>query len=234
MRSAHRIIRCVPPTRTQPAGPATQSEANGDGRRYGGLTAAERRADRRARLLDAALQLFATTGYAATTIEELCTAASISTRTFYEEVSGREELLLLLHDRILREAEEAAIAALMAAPSDDVRARATAAMRAYVEAMTRDPRHARLAYVEAVGVSPALEAQRHAWMRHFARLIAGEAQSLAQRGLAPRRDHSLTGMAVVGAIDRLIVHWAASSRRPSRERLVTEMSRFIVGALTAD
>ena len=208
--------------------------ANGDGRRYGGLTAAERRAERRARLLDAALQLFATTGYLQTTIEDLCSAASISTRTFYEEVSGREELLLLLHDGILRDAKSAAVEALAGAPADDVRARTTAAMRAYVEAMTRDPRRARIAYVEAVGVSPALEAQRHAWMRHFARLITAEAQSLALRGLAPRRDHSLTAIAVVGAIDRLIVHWAASSRRPSRERLVAEIARFIVGALTAD
>jgi AcrR family transcriptional regulator len=192
-------------------------DGNGDGRRYGGRTAAERRAERRTRLLDAGLQLFGTTGYAQTTIEELCSAASISTRTFYEEVSGREELLLLLHDGILGAAEEAAIDALAAAPADDLRARATAAMHAYVEAMTGDPRRARIAYVEAVGVSPALEAQRHAWMRHFARLIAAEGQSLAQRGLA----------------DRLIVHWAASSRRPSRERLVAEMSRFITGALTA-
>jgi AcrR family transcriptional regulator len=186
------------------------------------------------RLLDATLQLFGTAGYSQTTIEELCAAASISTRTFYEEVSGREELLLVLHDGILRDAEAAAVDALAQAPPDDVRARATAAMRAYVEAMTRDPRRARIAYVEAVGVSPALEAQRHAWMRHFAGLIATEARSLAQGGLAPRRDQSLTGMAVVGAIDRLIVHWAASTRRPSRERLVAEMARFIVGALTTN
>ena len=206
---------------------------NGDGRRYAGLTAAERRTERRARLLDAALQLYATTGYAQTTIEDLCAAASISTRTFYEEVSGREELLLLLHDGILRDAESAAIAALASSPADSIAPRARAAMRAYVDAMTRDPRRARIAYVEAVGVSPALEAQRHSWMRHFARLIAAEAQSLAQRGLAPRRDQSLAAIAIVGAIDRLIVHWAAASRRPSRERLVAEMARFIVGALTA-
>ena len=228
----------MPATRTQlaaqPAHSVHRPDANGDGRRYAGLTAAERRAERRARLLDAALQLFATTGYVQTTIEDLCSAASISTRTFYEEVGGREELLLLLHDGILRDAEAAAVAALLGAPDDDVRARTTAAMRAYVDAMTRDPRRARIAYVEAVGVSPALEAQRHAWMRHFARLITAEAQSLARRGLAPQRDHSLTAIAVVGAIDRLIVHWAASSRRPSRERLVAEISRFIVGALTAD
>src|SRR5215472_2798658 len=228
----------MPATRTQPTALPAPSphhpDTNGDGRRYGGMTAAERRAERRARLLDAALQLFATTGYVQTTIEDVCTAASISTRTFYEEVSGREELLLVLHDGILRDAESAAVAALAGAPPDDVRARTTAAMRAYVEAMTRDPRRARIAYVEAVGVSPALEAQRHAWMRHFARLITAEAQSLAQRGLAPRRDHSLTAIAVVGAIDRLIVHCAASPRRPSRERLVAEIARFIVGALTVD
>lgn len=203
------------------------------GRRYAGRTAVERRAERRRRLLEAGHELFGTAGYPATSIEELCAAAAISTRTFYEEVDGREELLLLLHAEVLRGAEAAVLRALSSAPLDDATARARAAMRAFVDFMTADPRNARLAYVEVVGVSPAVERQRHAWMEHFAALVQAEAAHLAGLGLVPRRDFELTGMAVVGAIDHLVVHWAAAHRRPSRERLVGEMVRFVVAALSA-
>ena len=47
-------------------------------RGYGGRSAAERRAERRERLLAAGLELFGTRGYAATSIERLCAAASVS------------------------------------------------------------------------------------------------------------------------------------------------------------
>ncbi|MQA12822.1 MAG: TetR family transcriptional regulator [Pseudonocardiaceae bacterium] len=58
-------------------------------RHYGGRSAQQRRSDRRARLLVAALDLIGTQGYAAATVEALCGAARVSTRTFYEEFGGR-------------------------------------------------------------------------------------------------------------------------------------------------
>ena len=47
------------------------------GRPYGGRSPEERRADRRRRLLDAALDRFGTTGYASTSITELCSSAGV-------------------------------------------------------------------------------------------------------------------------------------------------------------
>lgn len=83
-------------------------------RSYAGRTAAERRADRRERLLTAGLELFGTDGYARTPIERICATAGVSTRNFYEEFTGREALLMALHDRVTHRALDAVATALRA------------------------------------------------------------------------------------------------------------------------
>jgi AcrR family transcriptional regulator len=217
---------------TTPPAPARRRAA--EGRLYRGQSATERQEERRQRLIEAGLDLFAGQGYLATSIEEICAAAAISTRNFYEQVDGREGLLVLLHDIAMQRAQQAVLDALRGAPQDDVAARIRAPLTAFVEAMTADPRWARIAYVEVVGISAAVERRRHMWMNRFAKLMAAEADAIAERGLAPRRDHELTAVALVGAVDRLIVHWQASSRRRvPAQRLVDELARLVVAALSA-
>src|ERR1700743_249076 len=81
-------------------------------RDYGGRTATQRRAERRQRLMTAALELFGTEGYPATSIERLCARANVSTRNFYEDFASREALLIALHDQITQQAFDAVIEAV--------------------------------------------------------------------------------------------------------------------------
>ena len=73
------------------------------GRDYRGMSAEERLADRRERLILAAYTLFANPGFHATTIERLCATARISNRAFYECFSGREALMRAVYDRCVEE-----------------------------------------------------------------------------------------------------------------------------------
>jgi AcrR family transcriptional regulator len=230
MPRRYRTIVVMPATTP----PARAPKRAAEGRVYRGRSAVERQEERRQRLIEAGLDLFAGQGYHATSIEEICAAAAISTRNFYEQVDGREGLLVLLHDIAMQRAQEAVLDALARAPQDDVLARVSAPLSAFVNAMTDDPRWARIAYVEVVGISPEVERRRHMWMNRFAKLMAAEGDAIAERGLAPRRDHELIAVALVGAIDRLIVHWQASTRRrvPAR-RLVEELARMVVATLSA-
>jgi AcrR family transcriptional regulator len=213
--------------------PARARRSAAGGRVYRGQSATERQEERRQRLIEAGLDLFARQGYLGTSIEEICASAAISTRNFYEQVDGREGLLMLLHDIAMQRAQQAVVDALAGAPQDDVPARIRATLSAFVDAMTSDPRWARIAYVEVVGISAAVERRRHMWMNRFAKLMAAEADAIAERGLAPRRDHELTAVALVGAIDRLIVYWQASRRRVPAQKLVDELARLVVAALNA-
>lgn len=202
-------------------------------RRYRQQTTSERRAARRTRLIDAAVEAFGTNGYPATSIEQLCAAAGISARNFYEEFPSREALLVTLHDLLNERAFEAVVAALADIDATDVAARATEGVRAYFKVMTSDPRWARIALVESVGVSPEVERHRQAALDRFAVLLQAEADRLMETGLIPRRDYQLTSIGLVGAINGLINTWTTRDDWDAvLDDVIDESARLIMAALT--
>ena len=89
---------CAGDARMWPVGSAAQAP-----RRYRGITASERRAQRRERLLQAGLELFGTQGYASTSIRAVSAEASMNSRYFYESFSSREDLLYYVYERIVQD-----------------------------------------------------------------------------------------------------------------------------------
>lgn len=179
----------------------------------------------------AGLDLFGTTGYAATSIERLCATAGVSTRNFYEEFRNREALLVALHDRIAQRAAEAVTVALADAADADLRHRIELSAHAYLTTVAVDPRWARIAHVEVVGVSPAVEEHRLAWRRRWVEFLEAEAGRAARLGEAYDRDYHLAAVAFIGAANELVHHWFIHGRRPSLEELTAELSRLAVGIL---
>jgi AcrR family transcriptional regulator len=59
----------------------------------------KRRAETRARLMDAAFRVFAEKGYGHVTIEDVCDAAGYTRGAFYSQFESLEELFFLLYDR---------------------------------------------------------------------------------------------------------------------------------------
>ncbi|MFI9383607.1 TetR/AcrR family transcriptional regulator [Kutzneria sp. NPDC052558] len=173
------------------------------------MASEQRRAQRRQRLLEAALHLFTTLGYRQTKIVQICAEAGVSTRNFYEEFTGKEQVLLTLHDLINSTALDRVRAALAELESQDVVVRITVLLDAFVASVTADPRLPRLNYVEAVGVSEELERQHQDWVTRWADFIEAEARHAAANGVAPDRDYRLTAIALVGAITGLLREWQA-------------------------
>jgi AcrR family transcriptional regulator len=203
------------------------------GRRYGDKTAAERHDARRSRLVEAALDAFHESGYAGTSIEQLCARAGVSTRNFYEHFGSREQLLIELHDDLNGRALESVGRAVAAADPNDLAARAYAGVRAYFDVVTTDPRWARIAVVESVGVSPAAESHRAEALGRFAGLIELEADRLAAAGIVPARDFHLTAIALVGALLGLVNTWTTTPNWAARvDDVVDEAAQMIVAAIS--
>ncbi|MGH8630323.1 MAG: TetR/AcrR family transcriptional regulator, partial [Burkholderiales bacterium] len=173
---------------------------------YGGVAAEQRVAERRERLLEAALELFARQGYQNTPIEQLCTEARVTTRHFYEAFNGREALLLALYERIIGETQ-AVVREALQRPSTDLRARVAEGIRAFMQAYVSDRRRAQVGVLEVVGVSPAVERRRREVIHEFARVLEGYADALAAQGLLPRRDYHPVSVALVGGINELLAEW---------------------------
>ena len=193
------------------------------GRRYAGQAAEERRAERRRRLLDAAVELFGTRGYAGTTIEALYTEARLAPRHFYEQFPGREELLRAVYDETIEQVATAVTEARQAAPQD-VAGRVHVILDAFARAMLTDPRRARIAYREVPGTSAGLDRHALGVVRGFAAVVQQEAEAAAERGLLPVRDYGLMAMLLVGGTNAILLDWLSDERRRPIDDVLAELA----------
>ncbi|GGT17683.1 TetR family transcriptional regulator [Streptomyces kurssanovii] len=200
--------------------------------RYGGRSAEERRAERRSRFLDAGLRLFGDTpGYRATTVAALSDAAGLSTRQFYEEFRGLEDVLAALHLQVNDWAEEAALAALAEAADLPLAERATAVFRAYAANVTGDPRRIRITFLEIVGVSQQMERQRLARRARWVDFICAQAATAVERGEADPRDYRVAAAAFIGSVNGLLHDWTVGWVDATLDDLVDELVRMLLGIL---
>ena len=201
------------------------------GRPYRGMTPEARDADRRRRLLDAGLEAFGTVGYAATTIEGLCGAAGVTPRNFYDHFASREDLLAAVYDECIAEHGAAVVAALGEA-GEDLEAHVRAGLATAVRRWAEDERAARICLVEVVGVSERMETHRLRVLAGYAELLRADGERLAERGLVPRRDETVTAPALVGAITQVMTDWQhRPAERPPIETVIDEMTRLYVAVL---
>ncbi|SMC55517.1 TetR/AcrR family transcriptional regulator [Lentzea albidocapillata] len=201
-------------------------------RAYGGIPPEQRKAERRAKLLQAGLQLFTTNGFAATRISELCTEAGVSTRNFYEEFAAKEDLLRDLHDLINATAFAQVRDTLAGLESADVATRITTLLDVFVRSVTADPRAPHLNYVEAVGVNAEIEQQHVRWVNTWADFIESEALRAAAAGVAPQRSYRLTAIALVGAITGLLREWQAHRPPLAVDEIAAEIRELMLAAIT--
>lgn len=151
-----------------------------DQRVYAGATAAERIAARRARMLDAALDLLATGGWRALNVEAVSRTAGLTKRYFYESFSTVEELGAAL----IGQMEDDIVAAtdIRLPRGDAVReatdlsvASAQLAIGALIRYLAGDTRRARAVFVELAG-SPEANRLRLGLMRNIAERVAARAR----------------------------------------------------------
>jgi AcrR family transcriptional regulator len=194
-------------------------------RGYGGRSAAQLQLERRARLVASGLDLFATHGYAHCRIEQLCAQAKVTTRHFYEEFESREALLAAVYDMVIAHTRTAVLTALQNA-EDGAENRIKKAIKAFVHAYTDNPRYARIACIEVVGVSEDMARKRRAVIHEFAQVIETYANFLASTGALPERNYHLPCVAMVGAVNELMSEWLTVDHPPSVDELTDELLRL--------
>ncbi|MEU7894668.1 TetR/AcrR family transcriptional regulator [Nonomuraea sp. NPDC049152] len=166
--------------------------------------------------MTAAYTLYAKPGFAATTIERLCSEARISNRAFYECFGGREELLQALHERCVEEALAAVSKALQDAPAQ-LDARIIAGISTYIGFTTSDWRRARIMHVEVRRSGDVLITSRQRAVESFARIVEDVTQPFSDD--APIDRHLLT-LGLIGALQELLIEWVLAEEPPSTDELV--------------
>ncbi|WP_415976972.1 TetR/AcrR family transcriptional regulator [Rhodococcus sp. 077-4] len=174
-------------------------------RRYNGMSADDRTADRRARLLEAGLEVFATAGAQNTTMTAICAEAKLTERYFYQSFSSREDLLQHVVESVSDEIRTAALNALHA-PAPTVEEQVHNAISAFVGVLTDDRRKGRVAMIESLAVD-SLRDYRRKSMRAFAHLVAEQSRELYGEQAWPQPQSEINGLLFIGGLAELVIAW---------------------------
>ncbi|MFV8170952.1 TetR/AcrR family transcriptional regulator [Mycolicibacterium peregrinum] len=198
-----------------------------------GLDAEQRRAHRREQLLTAAFELIARDGYPNTSIEQICQAAYVGNKAFYEVFDSKEDCYLALLTQIAERIEEQAVAALADAP-DDPDETVHRLLSAFAHALVDDPRVAVVAFGECAGISPRVERARRENRRWTAAFLEGlwrqrEFPCLPENG--PVDYHDLA-VSTVGGLFESVADWlhqreTSSDAPPTIDTLIGTMTTFV-------
>jgi len=122
------------------------------GRRYRGLSAEERRADQRERLVRAAINEFASRGYHRTSVEDIVRSAHTSRTAFYAFFDNREAAMYAALQAALRGLLDSVRNGMRAAGPDT--RLIEVGVTAFVGYLVSDPAAARILLLEGIGTSP--------------------------------------------------------------------------------
>ena len=161
---------------------------------------------RRQRLLVAALQLFAETGYEETSVGAIVSRARMSKSAFYEHFSSKEhcfrELLAAEGGDLIRDVLSEA------ATGHDHHERLRLGITRFVHECFERSTVARLMIVESVGLSAAVDTVRHDLMGQFAGAVAEEVRhAMAHDAFYADKDPVVFGRAVVGAVNDAVSYF---------------------------
>jgi AcrR family transcriptional regulator len=181
-------------------------------RTYAGETGDERRARRRASLLDAALDLVADSGWERVTVRAVCGRARLNDRYFYESFADRDALLLATRDGIAT----AALRAFRQAIGDtSVDKRVRAVVEAVIDFFVDDPRRGRLMF----DPHEALRGRRREMVTLLAGIVADQATEILGDRAAPRPDRELGALTLVSGTMDVFASWLRGELDVTREHL---------------
>ncbi|MEV7319547.1 TetR/AcrR family transcriptional regulator [Streptomyces sp. NPDC093970] len=194
-------------------------------RTYGGETAEQRASLRRRRLLESGLELFASRGYAHTSISAVLRHAGLKDRYFTESFSSLDALMAAL----VRDIYEEQITRCAAVIGTDrpLRERARDMIDVVAGLPLQDPRKGRVKLAESLGAGPLTAHERRLGLQRMSGLV----DSLLREGVhRPGTDTAALSVAVVGAVGEMVLSWFNGVLDISREELV-DQGLFLFEAL---
>jgi AcrR family transcriptional regulator len=174
--------------------------------------------------LDVGLDLLGTEGSAALSVRSVCRRARLTDRYFYENFADRDALLLAVYDAVAYEAGQVLIGAVASRANSENETVARAAVDAFLDLITEDPRKGRVLLLEPLA-DQALGARSVAVSPAFAHIIR------AQLGSADETASELTATAIVGAMANLLIRWLDGSLAVDRNALAEYCVRLLVATM---
>jgi AcrR family transcriptional regulator len=200
-------------------------------RAYGGVPADQRREQRRAALVEAALEIIGTQGFAALTVSGLCRLTGLNDRYFNESFDSRDAIFFALIDQMVAEMA-VSISAAVAATERDLNSIARAGIAAVIEYLTDDPRKARIAFIEAP-TNAVVSQRRREVMDFFLDIANDHLVELLGSGHTqhPADKVRFAGVALFGVLMETTTAWLAGGLSITRDQLIDRQTELGIAML---
>ena len=197
-------------------------------RNYGGVSADERRSQRRAALLEAALDLFSEGGASAVTKRAVCARAHLNDRYYYEHFADRDAVLEAFAQDMTAQGLAAVLSATMGAGPDN-HAQVHAAADAALGFLIADPRRGKL--LLGSHTAEALQRARLATQHAIANAMTAQARELVADSDPTRVDTDMAAFSLVSGTMELVAAWLRGEFDASREHLVDLIAAMLLATV---
>jgi TetR/AcrR family fatty acid metabolism transcriptional regulator len=190
--------------------------------------------DKRGRILDAAVKVFAERGFHSATVAGIARAAGVADGTIYLYFKGKDDLLLRLFDEKMTELlgeARAAVARERTAPGKLRRF-----IQLHLALVERNPELASVLIVELRQSAQFLKAADRQKLAAYVDLIAEVVKGGQENGeIDANISPATVKRAVFGALDELALGWLLGGRRTTLKKTAAEVAEWLVrGLLPAD
>ena len=166
-------------------------------RRYGGVLPEERQRLRRAKLIEGAIEVFGTKGFHGATVREVCVAAHLTERYFYESFKTLPALFLATYLELRQQLMDLTLAALAQAEPTPL-GMLEPAMRVFLEFIRDDRRRGQIMLVDSFGVDNEVAAMSGATARDYSALLRLHLDRLVPKELLPLVSLDLLADGMIG------------------------------------
>lgn len=175
-------------------------------RRYGGVLPEERQRQRREKLIEGALEVFGNKGFHAATVREVCVAAHLTERYFYESFKSMTELFLAVYADLREKLMNDTLAALTKAEPTPL-GLLQPAIRVFLVFIQNDPRCGRIMLVDALGINSEVARLSNQTARDYADLLKLHLSRLLPATGRPDIDLNLLAEGLIGMNVLLAARW---------------------------
>ncbi len=163
------------------------------------------KASTRERILEAAAQVFAKSGYHGASVDDIATASGGSKGGIYFHFPGKREIFFALvnrfADRLLSDARESIESRQSGAH------KAGAVIESTLETFASHAKLAKVLLASGVGLGPAFDESLLRLHDRFAGLIRERLDAAVEDGSIPALDTTLASYAWMGALNEIILRW---------------------------
>jgi len=178
-------------------------------RAYRGESAEDRRLQRREKLMEAAFDSFARHGISGTTMRDICTAARLTDRYFYEVFRNTDDAFDAVHQWQREQLVSRMGTALLAAPKDMTQL-ARAGLRSFYTFIKEDPRRAQVLLIDAFSANQQSVEKSQKAVHEYVTLMSNYAHILFPK-IKPGFDMEMLLWGMLGMVIQVGTFWARSN-----------------------